>query len=337
MLRDGPPDRAKVIVRRVMNLIAEQHRRWIASAEQEQKQLESEWSQLSDDDRRKMDVDRRRTELASRLQLAVGYASYRMAELERRDAAATDSVFGSSFDSRLEEAGRALRNADAAHPNHYLVLQLLGLVYSEPRREGEDLNIAEQYFARAIRANPSDYYGHELLASVLLRRVTNLGVDESTRSLIEKGLDEARAAASLRETSGRANLLRAEFQTRLLELERNEEKRMELRAALQQYIDQADRFLPRPFGRHDVDLAWVQIVAATRAFGEKADRFGRSKEALLKLVDQLIADCELLEARWVAYQRVFEVERLHQRALRLRAEIANSTPENWRGIRVPFF
>ena len=341
-LREGPPDRSAAIVRRVMKRIAEEHWKWIQSAEQEQAQLKTGWAKLPDG-------ERRRAELASRLQLAAGYASYRMAELERRDAAEADTVFGKTFDARLDEAGRALQKADAAHPNHYLVLQLLGLVYSEPRREGTDLSIAEQYFSRAISANPSDYYGHELLAGLLLRRVANIGIDLPTRPTIEKGLDEARNAVLLRDASGDAHLLRAQFQTILLELERNEARRQELRAALLQYIDQADRFLPRPFGRPDVDLTWVRIAAATRSLGDEAEaappsqnggedqrkRFSQSKLQLEKLIAQLIADCELLEARWVAHQRVFHVKNLHQRALRLREEIDKATLENWRAIQLP--
>jgi tetratricopeptide (TPR) repeat protein len=340
VLRTGPPEDARRIVRRAMRLIAEQHRKWIEAAERERVSLEGRWASLPDGERRK-------AELVSRLQLAVGYASYRMAELERRDVAEVETVFGKTFDALLDEAARALRRADAAHPNHYLVLQFLGLVYSEPRRRQTDLSIAEQYFTRAIAANPSDYYGHELLAGVLLRRVANVGIDLSARATIEKGLEAARTAVLLRDASGDAHLMRAEFQTMLIELERNESRRQELRAGLQQYIDQADRFLPRPFNRPDVDLTWVRIAAATRILGEEAEgahlssngrqrRFEESKQELETQIDQLITNCELLRSRWVAHQRVFHVEDLHRRALRLRAEVDRASLENWRAIQLPF-
>jgi tetratricopeptide (TPR) repeat protein len=347
VLREGPPEEAKKIVRQTMQKVAGEHRKWINSAEQEQAKLETEWRELADG-------ERRRAELAARLHLAAGYASYRMAELERNDAAGrNDTIFGETFDARLDEASKALRKADAAHPNHYLVLQLLGLVYSEPRREGMYPNIAEQYFERAIRANPSDYYGHELLAGILLRRVGNIGIDLGSRVTIEKGLAEADAAVRQREVSGGAHLLRAQFQTMLLEIERNEPKRRELRAALEQYIDQADRFLPRPFSRPDVDLQWVRIAAATRRLGEDAEavqsqgkddglqqrkllRFRRSKEELAGMIDVLIADCNRLEERWVASQRVFQIKNLGQRARRLGDEIHKATLENWREIQIPF-
>jgi hypothetical protein len=277
-----------------------------------------------------------------------------MAELERHDAGPGETVFGETFETRLEDASKALRRADAAHPNHYLVLQLLGLVYSEPRRGGMYLSIAEQYFERAIRANPSDYYGHELLAGLVLRRVANIGVDLASRATIEQGLAAAQAAVVRREISGTAHLLRAQFQTMLLEIERNDERRRELRAGLDQYIEQADRFLPRAFGRPDVDLTWVRIVAAARRLGEDAgapasaanagngleprrlQRFRQSRDALMAMVDELIADCDRLEERWVAFQRVYQIRGLGQRTRRFRAQIEKATLENWRDIQIPF-
>jgi hypothetical protein len=335
VLRDGPPDEAKRIVREVMRKIAIEHKTWIATAQQQQAALETKWGTL-------VDGERRKGELVARLHLASGYANYRMAELERHDAAQEETVFDEPFDTRLKDATSALRTADAAHPNHYLVLQLLGLVYSEPRRDGAYLNIAEQYFERAIRANPSDYYGHELLAGILLRRVGNVGIDLASRPTIERGLAEAQAAVVHREVSGAAHLLRAQFQTLLLELERSEPKRRELRAGLDQYLDQAERFLPRVFGRPDVDLAWVRIAAAARQLGENADgtpnpqRFRRSKQELATMIEELIADCNRLEQRWVANQRVFQIKSLSRRAQRLGDQINRATIENWREIQIPF-
>ena len=347
VLRGGDPVLAKKIVRQEMEKVASEHQKWLTSAKQEQAMLDTLWRQLADG-------ERRRSELTSRLHLTAGLAHYRMMELENHESFKDDTIFGETFDARVELASRELRAADAAHPNHYTVLQMLGLVYSEPRRQGLAVNIAEQYFERAIRANPSDYYGHELLSGLLLRRVANIGVDLTSRETIERGLAEAEKAVQQREISGPAQLLRAQLQTMLLEIERNEPKRRELRQLLDQYIDQAERFLPRPFGRPDVDLTWVRVAAATRRLGEeaegpqsaqndaegsrqsKAQRFRRSKEELLTLVHELIRDCERLEDRWVAQQRVFQIKNLHQRAERLRRAIDDASLESWREIPIPF-
>ena len=198
------------------------------------------------------------------------------------------------------------------------------------------LNIAEQYFERATRANPSDYYGHELLSGLLFRRVANIGVDLASREIIERGLAEADKAIQLREISGPSQLLRAQLQTMLLEIERNESRRREIRLLLDQYIDQAERFLPRPFGRSDVDLTWVRVAAATRRLGEEPEAFSQSKQRLLTLLKALIDDCGLLENRWVAEQRLFQVRNLHERAKRLQTAVNNASLEDWRDIPILF-
>jgi hypothetical protein len=120
----------------------------------------------------------------------------------------------------------------------------------------------------------------------------------------------------------------------LLEIERNEAKRRELRIVLQQYIEQADRFLPQVFGKPDVDLTWVRIADATRRLGE--GDFKRSKKEVTEMVDKLIDHCKTLEKRWVAQQRVFQIESLIKRAERLSGEINKATPDNWREIQIPF-
>lgn len=323
------PTAGKTIVRREMVKIAQEHQKWIAAAQEQQAKLEPRWRPLSDG-------ERKRAELASRLHLAAGLAYYRMVELENHESAKADTIFGETFDARVELASRELRAADAAHPNHYTVLQMLGLVYSEPRRQNLSLNIAEQYFERAIRANPSDYYGHEQLSGLLLRRVASIGVDLASRDIIKRGLFEADRAIQLREISGPSQLLRAQFQTMLLEIERNETQRREARLLLDQYIDQAERFLPRVFGRPDVDLTWVRVVAATRRLGDEPATFNQSKLQLEALVKNLIEQCELLEKRWVAEQRLFEVRNLHERARRLQTAVTNASLENWRDIPILF-
>ncbi len=346
-LKSGTADQAKRIVRRLLGEIADEHTQWIGAARQQQARLEGHWQKLADG-------SRRRAELVSRLNLAAGYAGYRMAEFESHDAARSDTVFGETFAARLDEAAQELTRADASHPNHYQVLQLLGLVYSEPRRPGMmSQAVAEQYFERAVGANPADSYGHELLASMLFRRLADMGVDPASRASMEKGLAEAQAAIALRETSGSAHLLRARFQTLLLEIERDDGRRRELRAGLERSLAQAERFLPRAFGRPDPDLTFLRAVAASRRLGEaaeeislaaegndlarkKEERFAGEQEKVLTLLDELLADCEKIEERWVAQQRVYQVRELKERARRLRHQIERASLANWREVRIDF-
>jgi hypothetical protein len=316
--------RPKPIVIKTLKKVAGHYEKWIKKAKEIAEDSDGNWSAL-------VDGERRKAELVSRLQLTTGYTNYRMAELENSTNSQDGTIFGETFDTRLKEAEKELRGAEATHPNHYLSLQLLGLVYSEPRRRVDftDLSIAEQYFERAILANPSDYYGHELLADVLYRRAANGGVDLMDRSMLERGLAEARRATDLREFSGTAYLLQAELQTMLLSIERDPTRRQELRKGLKQYLDQAKRFLPRTYEANP-DLMWVSIVADTLQLGEGAlpaasppDRtnsknvFMRSKDRVINKIDELTDFCIHFERNWVAHQRVFEVQRLGERAFLL--------------------
>ena len=343
---EGSPEEAKRVVQKTLKKVARQYERWMNESLAQFEVLEELWDMLPEG-------RRRRAELVSRLRLAKGFANYRMAEFEDHDAPQDKTVFGEAFANRLDIAAHELRDAEAAHPNHYLVLQLLGLVYSEPRYEKRDLNIAEQYLERAIEVNPSDYFGHELFAGLLKRRIADRGVDLASWEAIKAGLAQAQKAIDLRERSGTAHLLRAEFQAMLVEIERDPAKLQQLQADLQRYMDQAERFLPRAFGRPNPDLNWVRIVAATRQLGEKAEsttsavatggdpdlerqkRFGESKDELRAMIDELVEDCRQVEQRWVAQQRVFYVRQLRERAERLGIELENATPANWRSIRIP--
>lgn len=324
--KNASTDDVKKLVRERVSKVVDAHRKWLGKAAQTQADLEQYWKYL------KTEGERRRRELDARLHLIAGYAHYRTAEWEPA---------GQKFESELYEAAKHLSEADAAHPNHYLVLQLLGLVYSEPRQGTTDLSIAEQYFERAIRANPFDHYGHELLAALLLRRAANRGVDLMSRSTIEKGAAQAQQAITQRDTSGEAHLLRAESSTMLLEIERDEAKRRDLETALTQSIEQAARFLPQAFGHEDPDLTWVRAVAAARQSkdgreSQNAQRFQKSKDDALRNLHNLSAACKILEARWMNQQRLLHIRDLDNRANRLKDEIVKATAANWRGIRIPF-
>ena len=346
ILRDGPPADAKKIVLRVAREVVNQHQSWIKVAGTESTNLESKWHELTDG-------NRRRADLTTRQRLASGYAHYKMSEWENPDADAAGSIFGKPLAERLDEASKELGRADAAHPNHYLVLQLLGLVHGERRRPIRSFNIAEQYFERAIRANPSDYYGHLLLGGILHQRTVNRGIGLSSRPALEKGLSVAQEAINRHEISGAAHLLRAQFEFLLLEIEVDPVKRRELRSGLEQHLDQAARFLPTAFGQPDPELTWLRIVSATRRLGEQAagenvtqngsndtatkqaQKFKQARDELLRQVSKLIADCERIETRWVAQHRVFEVTALKRRAQRLNEEILRANQEDWSKLHIP--
>ena len=202
------------------------------------------------------------------------------------------------------------------------------------------MSLAEQYFGRAVRANPFDPYGHELLANLLFRRVASRGLDLGSRPTIEHGLDEAKKAVTLRESSGTAHLLWAQFLRMLLEIERDSNNRRELSAALRQQLDQAERFLPEAFKMPDLDLTWMKLVSAIRQWNDDPDKvrhFNKSKQDSEKMVSELITDCQRLEGRWVASQRVFHIRSLDERARNVQKQIENATPATWQDIDIRFW
>jgi hypothetical protein len=331
VLNEGPAPAAKALVLKAVRDAAAQHEHWMAEARAEQQRLAGEWTNLDD-------PRRREAELRSRLSLTAGAANYAMAEWERPEVTEPGELtFGRPFADRLDLATTQLNDADAFHPNHYLVLQTLGLAYAEPRRPASARSIGEQYFERAILASPGDYLGHELLAGLLLRRAIDGGIDVTSRTILERGLKQADLAVGLREVSGSAHLLRGQFQTLLLEIERDESRRTELRAGLDHSIEQASRFLPRVFQQEDVDLTWLRLVTAVRRLPTAAPgRFNEQRSALIAAAAALVAHCELLETRWVNSQRVFHVSKVKSSAVRLGTDMAAATLNSWRDIPIAF-
>lgn len=345
LARDAPVEDTRRVVSRQIQKLAACHQKWLNEARVEGQRVD--WN--ASDDRR-----RRRAELSSRIHLAAGYGAYRMAEWERCGADDSNrSVLNTTSEQLLLDARDALQQADAAHPNHYLVLQGLGLAYSEPRDGQVDLGVAEQYFERAIRANPFDYAGHELLSSLLLRRLANRGIDWGARDTINKGLAEAQKAIAQREISYTAHLRRAEFQTILLSLETDAAKRVELRGQLEQYCSQARRFLPRAFEQPDPDLTWVGILSDALRLGEDAEAIHSSKAGLPDLksrqqhwqaslkeledgIEALLRDCAWWKTHWIANQRVSHVIRLEDQVRALQKQIQKARLEDWDPIQVSF-
>lgn len=273
------------------------------------------------------DGERRRTELAARMKIAEGYASFQMAEWESvptdPKAPAPTAIFGEPFETRLRQAIAALRAADAAHPNNYAVLQLLGQVYAEPRSREMDLSIAEQYFERSVRAKPSDNYGHELLADVRLKRAMDRGVDASSREALQAALGEADLALQFRPNSGTAYLLRAQIRGLLYEIERDPAQKTQLQQDLARDIQQAGRLLHKTInGAEDPDLTWLRINQEARTDG--------AKPVVIQHLKDLIGTCDDLQRRWVNQRRVAEILPLRERASALLQQIQKAPETKWR-------
>lgn len=290
----------------------------------------------------KDETERRKTEFISRLYLTSGYAAYRMAEWENANASVDQTIYNETYENRLKQALQDLYKADAAHPNHYFILQLLGMVYSESRHDkiytdslhsskGKDLSIAEQFIDRSIRANPEDYFGHELLSNILYRRIANQGIDMANKDLINNGVNEAIKAIAKREISGQSHLLKAKYQLMLVQIEKDNKHRDELISELDKYISQADRFLPKVYENSDPDIIWLQIASRLFSFIQQINKNKKQAEndkyikneinEIVDDVDKLIKLCDIYKHRWVAQQRVFYTESLKYHATALKNDL----------------
>ena len=335
------PELAKNMVIKTIKKTADIHQQWIEIAQKCKKIFDQHGECMDGGQRRKK-------ELTARLNLARGYAYFQMAEIENNQAEKNKTIFKITYENLLSKATNRLLVAESQHINHYQVLQLLGQVYSEPRRGDGNPSMAEQYFERAIDANPSDYWGYVLLANLTYRRILNTGLDLETRTAIQRGLDLSRAAVERKETSGSAQLIKAKFLAAMLEIERDETIRKEIELKLYKSIEQAARFLPLVFGHEDVDLVWLRLIVSHRKLSEKAkaigniqsdakrrelsDQINESQKDLTDQLRNLIISCEKIEKRWIAQQRVFHVHHLKQKALQLEHDMKTVPLNDWHTI-----
>jgi hypothetical protein len=187
-----------------------------------------------------------------------------------------------------------------------------------------------------------------LHARVIVQQIGYAGLGINSYSRLQVALAEAEEAIRLGDPGGRSHLIRAQILTLLLKIERNQDQRRDLRAALTQSFDQAARFLPLAYDRPDVELSWLRIVHATSLLDERAQataagdvdgealfpdqrtRFAGARKDVIADLDSLIKDCTTLSRGWVARQRVFLVNGLARRAADLKEQIENSALENWK-------
>ena len=366
VLRNGLPEdggEAKEIVKAVMVECAAQHIARLNEAQENVKLFTDNWQRM-----RIEQGSRRVKELQARYHFVAGYTHFRIAQLEssvkgatiiinesileQPDLQADDTAYG----ARTRNATEHLKQAEAAHPNHYQVLQFLGLVLSEPRLKNPDLHIAEQYFERAILAKPTAYYSRALRAELLLRRISDLGLQSNGLELIEYGLKDVRKALEFKPTSNTTNILFSKYLLLQLEVESEPEKRKELRQELDVAIEKAERYTPRLFKQVSIELDWINIVASAGRLKEQIanlksgtphdiehdqsilTELAKQKKRLLQQIAELTNQAKVLEARWVAHQHIFQVDGLKERAEKLRESLEDrETIQDWAEFNIELF
>ncbi|MDX1968507.1 MAG: hypothetical protein SFV23_15120 [Planctomycetaceae bacterium] len=143
-----------------------------------------------------------KAELHSRLAEVAGYAQYRFAQWLGADS-------DEKFRKQCNEAIRSLQESELRKPRHYSLLQNIGMILLTRRYDpnGEALSESEEYYQRSIALRPGDYYGHEQLARISLRRMLAATNQSERDEAAKAGEERVAKSLKLRPESSGANFL----------------------------------------------------------------------------------------------------------------------------------
>jgi len=194
-----------------------------------------------------------------------------------------------------------LEKADAVRPEHYAIIQNLGIVLLDPRfdPEGHRLKAAERYFAQSIELKENDYFGHEQLAMAKKREIARQGAGSGLLKSINEGLEQAKRAVALRPRTGGAFITLSELSTMtwLLEGIADADKEKQYRHQIEHALDRARELYGEMHPRFCwADLAWN---AAQFKTNEHTD-FAASRQSLLSEIEIVlkVADRSKIPDAW---------------------------------------
>lgn len=143
--------------------------------------------------------DREKMDVQFRIYNARGYGLYRQAYF----VAVADPA---SFPRLCQEAIDLLEKANEARPNHYEVLQNMGMIYADKDFDAgrDSLLRAQWFFERTKKFVPKDYYQYEQLAGIHRRLMEMCPTDECRKAEIKAGSEDANEAIKLRGGSASA-------------------------------------------------------------------------------------------------------------------------------------
>jgi hypothetical protein len=138
-----------------------------------------------------------KNKIVSVLRNAKGYARFRHAQVNDAYDPKSDDA---AFLKHCHEALASLNEADAAQPNHYLVLQNLALIYGDPRFDpsGNYIPTAQRLFKRSVDIKQDDYFGHQNLALLAIRQIFSTGVEFAKPDWVNGGINSAEKSRDLR-------------------------------------------------------------------------------------------------------------------------------------------
>ena len=143
---------------------------------------------------------------------AEGYTLYLNARWRKASFDGNGVADRQPFIDSCHQAISLLRQADAAQPNHYTVLQNLATVYSnrvfDP--EGEHWRTAERLYKRSLTLTSNDYYGAQRIALLIGENLQTVAVQDD--DLFQKAIDRVEESLKYNSRSSTSYLLRARLE-----------------------------------------------------------------------------------------------------------------------------
>lgn len=151
--------------------------------------------------------ERERRDARFRISNARGYGRYRHAYFRRQVAA--DERKEETFKSDCADAIKDLEEARENRPDHYEVLQNLGMIYTDGDYDsGDFLQKAQDLFELTKRYVPDDYYQYEQLALIHWRRANVSQNSSQIKIEIDAGRKDALTALDKRAPGVSSSALR---------------------------------------------------------------------------------------------------------------------------------
>jgi hypothetical protein len=218
---------------------------------------------------------RARERFLSDLNNAAGYSQHRYAQAVVDD--------DDTFRTQCKEALAKLNQAYAVHQNEQTIILNLGLIHGDPRCDpsGENIERARRYLEEAIAIKSSDFYAHQLLATLNIRHAYVWGPVFTKPEIVTQAVTAADNARTLRPEGGTIFALLA--QAYILQWAQGDDgKRAQVRPLIEASIAQAAKRNATPIHLHTVNLQWLLYQAVKSSDDQFTKEFKPKLETELR-------------------------------------------------------
>lgn len=253
--------------------------------------------------------------LKARLSEVEGYGRFRKAQWLPPDQ-------DDAFRAECKAALIALEQAEVDNPMNYALLQNIGMIYLLRRfdPQGDHLGTAERYYKKSRDLKPNDYYAHQQLAVMYIRRAADVIAREGARAPKEQPQvlrDGETAIATAMELRGRSlgqRLLRLALWIMQWRLATAPEDRASKRKEIQTELDELSaQGTVTDTPRLAWSFGWMKVVWLVEqlrdcAEGEFDNRHGQLRKAIAQV---LTATSPAANENWLAREIHQDTQRLH--------------------------